>query len=481
MKLFRSLKARLMLSHLLVGVISIGLISVFAAYFILRSGQREVQHTLEDQAFLLSDALASPFSDIIVSHGSPKPLSDIIVQFITKYPYLNYSVFSPNGQLMLTDEGLSSQDTSYLKFPEISQAFQGTRGYVIRQAANGVITCYVAVPISGDNDVNGVLRLSTPLYPGMVPTFQSLTLLAILALILILAVATLGWIQSMSLAKPIQNLTETSVRLSSGELNARAMPSGPHELRQLANTFNHMAARLQENLAGLQAFVANASHELRTPLTAVKLNVEALREGALDEPNVAHRFLKQIEDELDRLNRIVNDLLLLSRIEANRDNVSSDVVDINLLAKETLAFWQARAQKANLELQLVSSKEQLPVVRGNEDQFRQLLDNLLDNSIKNTPPGGCVEIAISRNPNHQSVRLEVRDNGRGISEEHLSRVFERFYHIDEAQDPANGQTSGSGLGLAIVKSIVEAHGGEIGISSKKGSGTSIWIDFPASG
>jgi signal transduction histidine kinase len=211
-------------------------------------------------------------------------------------------------------------------------------------------------------------------------------------------------------------------------------------------------------------------------LTAVKLNVEALREGALEEPKVARRFLKQIEDELDRLNRMVNDLLLLSRIEANRDSVPYETIDISLLAKETLAFWQARAQKAGLDLQLVTSTAQIPIVRGNEDQLRQLLDNLLDNSVKNTLPGGCVEIAISRDPNHPVVHMEIKDSGRGISEEHLPHIFERFYHIDEVQKSA---TNGSGLGLAIVKSIVEAHGGKIGATSMPGNGTTIWVDIPA--
>ena len=148
MKLLKSLKARLILSHLLVVIVSIGLISAFAAYFILQSGQREVQHTLEDQAFLLSDALASPFSDLIGTHDSTKPRSDIIDQFITKYPNLKSSVFNPNGQLMLTNEGITIQDTSQLNFSEVTQAFQGTRVFAIRQASDGTQICIIAVPIS---------------------------------------------------------------------------------------------------------------------------------------------------------------------------------------------------------------------------------------------------------------------------------------------------------------------------------------------
>ncbi len=481
MKLIRSLKARLILSHLLVGIVSIGMISIFAAYFILRSGQDEVKHNLEGQAFLLSSALSVQFSDLNDNNNNTKPLQDVIGQFIKKYPNLRYSIFSPTGQLILTNDGIGIKDISQLNAPELTKAFQGSSGYVIRKSTNGTQLGYIAVPIVGDNNQYGILLLSTPLNPDMASTYQSLTLLGLLSFILLIAVATLGLIISNHLSRPIQNLTDTSLRLSRGELTARATPSGPHELRQLADTFNQMAVRLQEHLSGLQAFVANASHELRTPLTAVKLNVEALREGALEEPKIAQRFLKQIEDELDRLNRMVNDLLLLSRIEANRDKVAYEAMDISVLAKETRAFWQARAQKAGLDLLLIPPSEPVPMVRGNEDQFRQLLDNLLDNSIKNTPQGGCVEIAISRDPNQSSVHLEVRDTGRGILKEHLPHVFERFYHIDDAPDPADQQIGGSGLGLAIAKSIVEAHGGKIGAISLPGNGTTIWVDIPTLG
>ena len=157
---------------------------------------------------------------------------------------------------------------------------------------------------------------------------------------------------SFHLDCPIRNLTIAAGRLSNGELESRAIPQGPQELQQFASTFNQMAGQLQNNMEGLRAFVANASHELRTPLTAIKLHVDALAEGAISEPEVAERFLAQLQDEIERMSRTVNDLLDLSRIEANRGMVHMEEVDLKEILLETRDFWRARSQQAGLDLRL---------------------------------------------------------------------------------------------------------------------------------
>jgi signal transduction histidine kinase len=235
-----------------------------------------------------------------------------------------------------------------------------------------------------------------------------------------------------------------------------------------------MAQRLQDNITALEAFVANASHEMRTPLTAIKLNVDALADGAIEDPEVSMRFLNQIQDEIDRLNRMVNDMLDLSRIEANRDKVQYEDVDLIEVLSETREFWRVRAQRAEIELRL-----SLPVskcqIQANEDQIRRVFNNLIDNSIKHTPAGGWVEIGLFVLPQRGFVRVEIRDTGPGIPAEHLPRIFERFYRVEI---PHPQKTSGSGLGLAIAKSIIESHRGKIGVSSKVGMGTTFWIEIP---
>jgi signal transduction histidine kinase len=238
-----------------------------------------------------------------------------------------------------------------------------------------------------------------------------------------------------------------------------------------------MASRLQINVNELRAFVANASHELRTPLTVVKLRTEALREGALEDTDVAVKFLNEIESEVDRLVRMVNDLLDISRMDAGLVGSQRAPVKLKNVVREVFETFSIRANRAEVNLSL-DVEPGLPEVQANDDQLRRVFYNLVENAIKYTTTGGQVEILLRSGPNPNTVRLLVRDTGPGIPPEHLSHVFERFYRADTSQSRP-GAIRGSGLGLAIAKTIVENHGGEIGVSSQVGNGTTFWVDLPA--
>jgi signal transduction histidine kinase len=237
-----------------------------------------------------------------------------------------------------------------------------------------------------------------------------------------------------------------------------------------------MASKLQSNVNELRAFVANASHELRTPLTVVKLRAEALREGALEEPEIARRFLGEIETEIDRLVRMVNDLLDLSRMEAGLETSQRTLLNLSAIANDVYETFSIRSTRAEVHLEL-DIEPGLPPVIGNEDQIRRVFYNLVENAIKFTPSGGKVEMLLRPGAKDHTVRMLVKDNGPGITPEHLPHVFERFYRA-ETTTARPGTVRGSGLGLAIAKSIVESHGGEIGVSSQPGNGTSFWADLP---
>jgi signal transduction histidine kinase len=262
-----------------------------------------------------------------------------------------------------------------------------------------------------------------------------------------------------------------------GDLSVRVKPSGPYEMRRLSDAFNSMAKRLQSNVNELRAFVANASHELRTPLTVVKLRTEALSDGALEEPEVAERFLSEIGTEVDRLVRMVNDLLDLSRMEAGLEDNQHAKLQLSTIANEVYETFKIRAARADVELNL-DIEPGLASVEGNEDQLRRLLYNLVENAIKFTPKGGRIDVLLRPGSKENTVRVLVRDNGPGIAPEHLPHVFERFYRAEQQSPP--GTVRGSGLGLAIAKSIVEGHGGEIGVSSQVDTGTTFWADLPTS-
>jgi signal transduction histidine kinase len=337
---------------------------------------------------------------------------------------------------------------------------------------------YMAVPVQREIEVIAILRISMPMGPTVEAARRSLFVLLAAAVVIASGVSLFGWLLAKNLSQPIQVLTQAAEHMERGDLGVRVKPTGPRELQRLAEGFNSMASRLQSNVNELRAFVANASHELRTPLTVVKLRAEALREGAMEEPEVALRFLEEIEYEIDRLVRMVNDLLDLSRMEAGLESGKRAALNLSAIANEVYETFSIRATRAEVNLEL-DIEPSLPPVVGNEDQVRRVLYNLVENAIKYTPGGGKVEMLLRSGPKENTVRLLVRDSGPGILPDHLSHVFERFYRAETTQ-PRPGVVRGSGLGLAIAKSIVESHGGEIGVSSQIGNGTTFWADLPTS-
>jgi two-component system sensor histidine kinase SaeS len=473
-----NLTSRLVISHLIIGILSIGLISSIAAYFILDRGRNEVESFLEDTAFLVANNLEQPMME---ANGDTSQLasvmSGVLGQFFSERPEIHYYLFQTGGKLLVTNDNQDPSLKSTTLPPEVLQALEGVDGDARRLEENGQEAFYVAIPISHDNVIYGALRLSVVYAEQMSASYRTLALLAAIAFLLILAVIAEAWWMASTISRPIRSLTDVADQLSQGKLLVRAVPSGPEELHQLAMTLNQMASHLEDNMEGLRAFVANASHELRTPITAIRLHVEALSSGAMEDPEVSQRFLSQIQDELELMDRTVTDLLDLSRIEAGRGNTKYEPVDLGGVIGEMHNLWRVRAQQNSLELR-VNIAPSAPKILGNEDQLLRLVNNLLENAIKNTPPGGWVELNLLNLPEKSSVRLEVRDNGIGIAEEHIPRIFERFYRVEPTQ-LKNKKISGSGLGLAIAKSIVEAHGGKIGVLSKVGVGSTFWVEFPA--
>jgi signal transduction histidine kinase len=191
---------------------------------------------------------------------------------------------------------------------------------------------------------------------------------------------------------------------------------------------------------------------------------------------VTDRFLSEIESEVDRLSRMVNDLLDLSRIEAGLAPNERLPLELSVLAEEIRETFSTRAERMGIMLYL-STDPGLPKVQGNEEQLRRMLNNLVDNAIKFTARGGKVNISLETGEHGKCVRLKVKDTGFGIEPKHLPHIFERFYRI-EATRPRYGPPQGSGLGLSIAKSIVETHGGKIAVTSQIGEGTSILVELP---
>jgi two-component system phosphate regulon sensor histidine kinase PhoR len=217
-------------------------------------------------------------------------------------------------------------------------------------------------------------------------------------------------------------------------------------------------------------FVSNLSHELRTPLASLKALAETLQEGALDDPPAAHRFVDQIQTEVDALTQMANELLELSKIESGRFSLDRSPIAAADLLHSAAQRMQVQAERANISLR-VECAEDLPKVQVDAQRLEQVLINLIHNAVKFTRPGGEVILCAESRPGE--IRFSVQDTGIGIPADEVSRIFERFYRVDKSR---TGR--GTGLGLSIAKHIVEAHGGKIWAESTEGKGSAFAFTIP---
>ncbi|MCG1010233.1 HAMP domain-containing protein [Salinicoccus sp. ID82-1] len=219
-------------------------------------------------------------------------------------------------------------------------------------------------------------------------------------------------------------------------------------------------------------FVANVSHELKTPVTSVSGFSETLLSGEVTDEATTRQFLQIIYDESQRLDRLISDLLHLSKIEKQEMPLDLEIMDMTALVHEVAKTLHNSVEKRKTRLTLPEASKEI-YLQGDQDRIRQIILNLVGNAINYTAEGGRVDISLKENIN--TVRLIVKDNGIGIPEESLPRIFERFYRVDKARARHSG---GTGLGLAIVKHLIESHHGEIEIESREGEGTTITVILP---
>lgn len=219
-------------------------------------------------------------------------------------------------------------------------------------------------------------------------------------------------------------------------------------------------------------FVANVSHELKTPITAVKGFAETLLGGAVNDEETARSFLQIIYDESDRLNRLIGDILELSKIESRRVPLSFSPVEVDSFISKSVKLMESEASRKSIELSM--NIEPGLYVEADEDRLRQIVMNLLSNGINYTPDGGRVSVKVE-GIGDDHIRISISDSGIGIPKKDLPRIFERFYRVDKARSRSSG---GTGLGLSIVKHLVELHKGTISVTSSLGVGSTFIIELP---
>lgn len=287
-----------------------------------------------------------------------------------------------------------------------------------------------------------------------------------------LVAAVLGAVLARGIAGPIQEMQRVASRLAAGRLSERVPVRSRDELGELAQSLNYMAGELERIDATRRAFIADASHELRTPVANLAVAVEALQAVIGKDPDQATAAAADLEREVRRLAKLVENLLDLSLAESGQVRLNLAVLAPGDLALRAVHPFEGRAAQAGVTL-ATEIPLQLSHVTADADRTVQVLTGLLDNALKATPPGGRITMGASEQRAH--VLLSVADTGPGIPEAELPHVFDRFYRVDKAR--ARGQ-GGAGLGLAIAKRLVEAQGGIIMVESEPGHGARFVVALP---
>ncbi len=288
-----------------------------------------------------------------------------------------------------------------------------------------------------------------------------------IALIMALGLALL---LSKRISKPIQNVSAAAARVAHGDLSARADIQGSDrdELSTLGQNFNRMAAHLEAQATMRQNLFADIAHELRTPLSAIKARLEALEDGVMP---LDLEAIQRLSGQTRLLERLVEDVRLLSLADAGTLTLELHNTDITALAKETLEVFQAKATQHQITLELHS--HQIIQSKVDANRLQQAIGNLLENAIQHTPAKGRVRLELQQTT--QAIEIQVSDTGSGIPPEALTRIFERLYRADASRNRATG---GSGLGLAIVKTIAELHQGTVKAKNLSPHGAALCITLP---
>ncbi len=461
-------------ARLILAVLSILIVALTTIDFLVsKVAEQTYLNTLKADLFEKGHLFsAMPREDIQRNFGNYARQADVRLTWV-----------ATDGRVLADSDNNPERMENHRNRPELIAALSGRDGWITRPSPTmGVSFLYAAVPVEG-----GALRLAVPLskISSQVNSIRSKVLAStVLAFLPSFLIAALF---ARTFSSKLGAIIEYAGKLAQGDFKARFTMAGKDELGVLGNKLNDTAQKLQGMFEQLEQehaelekvervrkdFVINVSHELRTPLASIQGYTETLLDGAIHDSANNIRFLSIIRQNAERLGRLTEDLLTLSRIELKRHVFQFAHYDVNALLAEQLDAMRPMAEKKHIVLTLEAAPSGTEAFCDSE-AVHQIVTNLVDNSLKYTPEGGSVVIG-ARNLSNDRVMLYVRDTGIGIPTEDLPRLFERFYRVDKARSRELG---GTGLGLAIVKHLVRSQGGEVAVESVPNQGSLFYFTLP---
>lgn len=462
---WNSFYAKLLGTYLLLAALGTSLLAGYILWFFRDYFIQSRKIDLRNWTNALSESVADALSErdiqqvqvLIERYGAPETIT--------------LRVLNAQGQLISSSNpSIDRQVTDWRIVPGVALALK-------RQSAEGIAKglfsaddrLYIAKPIIRNGELLGVLRVSITLSQFQKQFTQVIWTVLGTLLLTILLCTLLSERLAKSISQPIETMRNFAIRLGSGQFGDQLTIYQSDELNQLAIELNRMSERLASLDQERKSFLANVSHELRTPISNVQVTVEALRNGAIEEPALRDRFLQTVEDETKRLTRLVHDLLDLGRLEAGVAQLDQQIISLQGLVYRAVNSMEPRMQKLGISVQLNLTKLSL---YADPERLLQAILNVLDNAIKHSETGSTIFISIYKEG--RDAVIKIQDQGTGIQAKDLPHIFEQFY----TQDPAR-QGSSNGLGLSITKRIVEAHKGTI-TAQNAAKGAVFTISIPMS-
>lgn len=357
--------------------------------------------------------------------------------------------------------------------PIVLDALRGNNDAEEGEDATGELILNAAVPITRDKNVVGVIYYQAPALEVEEYINKIKGIMAMLAILVCVLIGIVSFIMSGIITDPIRRLTKQLEEMSEENPDREIEIKTGGEIGTLVDSFNKMTEKIRDQENKRQEFVSNASHELKTPLSSIKLIADSLLNAPNADRETVEEFLTDMNVQVDRLTRIVNKLLTLTKMDSasNVTKLEFNVMNLSEICSNIVKALRPLAEQKNITLDFFA--DGAIYSRIEKDRLWEAIYNILDNSIKYTPQGGSVSMEVSKEDGNAIITVE--DTGIGIAPDELYKIFDRFYRVDKARAR---ETGGTGLGLSIALTAVELHGGNIQVESEEGKGSKFIIIVP---
>ncbi len=457
-----------MLTYIPVILITLLLMTIYVSGALTKNLYENERVTLFAKANIISE-LTSVNSELRFDEDAMKNANRILagtgIRSIVVNPACN----------VIMDTGTDSNLTGKIFMRDILKtSFEGEQAFAVTENNQGVHLLAVAVPIKYGSKIIGAAYLFETIenIDKMIGSVKmSLSVFSVLISVL---VGMLSFGMSYIITSPIEDVTMAAKAISKGDFSKKlAVKGGYHELVQMAETINFMSTELEHLNDNRRKFVSDASHELKTPLATIKLICDSIVTTENPDPAMIQDFLGDLSDEVDRLTRIVERLLTLTKLDSSGNEPKFTPVDFTVMLNAITKKLTPVATAANIVLYSDWGDTVLEPINLDYDKMWEAIYNIVDNAIKYSPEGGFVKISLALEDGQIVIR--VADNGPGIPDSEKDKIFERFYRLDDSRAR---DTGGTGLGLAIAKEAVLLHNGTISVESVEGMGSTFVIRLP---